>query len=239
MLWCGARHVDARRWLVSFDLGFWWEPRPISAVEAEQKYLAMVDGDTGVVEENVALEEFCNDLNGRFPDLTEETLETSPWSSPVYRTNECVIISMPYSRGAGMVDGLRKLAAGHGVSCYNPHSGEFVFPNESEVPKLQLADGSEIVGPGEPDVRRAIVGLSTEDWFAILETAPQWYIQVGFGAEAGVPVGSYVIELREGGADRHSRAITHDVGLVVDAFLRFLISDYSWRSSFQFSPVSL
>jgi hypothetical protein len=224
---------------VSFDLGFWWEPQPISSVEAEQKYLAMVEGRTGVVEENVALEEFFNDLNGRFPDLTEETLETSPWSSPVYRTNECIIVSMPYSRGAGMVDGLRKLAAGHGVSCYSPHSGDFSFPSEFEFPKLQLADGSEIVRPGDLGVRRAIVGLSSDDWFAILETAPQWYIQVGFGAEEGVSAGSYVLELREGGAERHSRAISRDLGLVINAFLGFLIGDDRWRSSFHFSPVSL
>ena len=223
---------------MSFDLGFWWEGWPISSAKAARKYEAMVEGCTGIAEEHSALGMFYAELTSRFPDLTENNLETSPWAAPLYRTSECVIASISYPQKSETSEYLLGLAGRTGVTCYDPQSGKVYVPKDGGSATLELADGSVIDGPSQGDVIQALDGLSPEDWYAILEVRPGWFIQVGFGMAAEVPDGSYALEFKEGGDGKHFRVVVRELPRVVDAFQKFLSGDSSWRSGFQFSRIS-
>ncbi|MFF7646728.1 hypothetical protein [Streptomyces canus] len=223
---------------MSFDLGFWWEPQPIPPVEAAQKYSAMIAGEVGVASEHPALDGFFGELISRFPDLTEENFETSPWVAPLYRTSECLIASISYPRQSEVSEFLLELASASGVTCYDPQSGNVHFPASGNSVTLEFSDGSVVNNPSRDDVTRALNGLSPEDWYLILETRPGWFIQVGFGAAAGIPPGSYVLEVRDGSEDKHFRAMVTELPRIIDAFRRSLSGDSTWRANFQFSRVS-
>src|SRR4051812_31829090 len=103
---------------MSFDLAFWWEKRAISPDEAARKYGALVEGGVGIVDEHPALVAFYSELTDRFPDLTEENSETSPWAASLYRTGECVITSISYPRQEEVSEYLLGLARRYGVASY-------------------------------------------------------------------------------------------------------------------------
>ncbi|WKD31717.1 hypothetical protein [Streptomyces xanthophaeus] len=223
---------------MSFDLGFWWEEHLITPAEAARKYNAMVEGDTGVGREHPALGVFYGELISQFPDLTEENFEVSPWAASLYRTSECVIVSISYPRQREVSDYLLGLAGRSGITCYDPQSEKVYFPEGENPATLELSNGSVINGPSRDDVTRAVSGLSLEDWYVILETRPGWFIQVGLGVAAGAPAGFYALEIREGAKDKHFRAVVEDLPQVINAFSGFLLGDSSWQSAFQFSRVS-
>jgi len=112
---------------VSFDLAFWWEEQEISPDNAARKYVAMVEGVRHVTSEHPALETFYGELTSRYPDLDEENLETSPWVASLYRTAECVITSISYSRQREVCDFLLELARKRGVTSCDPSLSDSTF----------------------------------------------------------------------------------------------------------------
>jgi len=85
---------------VSYDLVFCWEPDLISSKDAARKYSDLVEERSGVVADYPSIRAFYGAVLEQFGDLTEETMETSPWSSPVYVTDQCVIVTASPSRAA-------------------------------------------------------------------------------------------------------------------------------------------
>ncbi|MCD9875372.1 hypothetical protein [Streptomyces guryensis] len=223
---------------MSFDLGFWWEAQPITPVEAARKYSAMIAGEVGIANEHPALDVFFGELISRFPDLTEDNFETSPWAAPLYRTSECLIAPISYPRQLEVSEFLLELANATGVTSYDPQSGNVHFPVSGNSVTLEFADGTVINSPSRDDVTRALNGLSPEDWYLILETRPGWFIQVGFGTAAGIPAHSYVLEFRDGSEDEHFRTALAELPQIIDAFHKSLSGDNSWRANFRFSRVS-
>jgi hypothetical protein len=222
---------------VSFDLGFWWERHSVSPAEAARKYGALVAGDTGIADEHPALEAFYAELTIRFPDLSEENFESSPWAAPLYKTSECVIVSISHQRKLDTCAYLLGLASRGGVTCFDPQSGKVHVPKGEGSATLELASGAIIDGPSPDDVTRALRKLSSEDWYVILEKRPGWFIQVGFGVDAGAPAGSYVLEFKEGPEGKHFRAVVGELPRIIETFNKFLSGDSSWRSGFKFSPI--
>jgi hypothetical protein len=83
---------------VSFDLIFWYEDGRSTPEEAFEIYDKLTDGETGIVEVSPAIDDFFADVLSVYPNLTEENMEESPWTSPVYRTPECVIATIAWSQ---------------------------------------------------------------------------------------------------------------------------------------------
>lgn len=91
-----------------------------------------------------------------------------------------------------------------------------------------------------PDPRRLewIIGkVGRDNSYVILERADGWFVQVGYGDAAGVPVGTYALEYQEGSIDRHFRSQTTDR----EAALRFLqdfhAGDEIWKRRHQWQPL--
>jgi hypothetical protein len=105
---------------MSFDLTFWYEKDPSTPEEAFQIYDQLTDGETGVVESSTAIDEFFSEVVSLYQDLTEENMEESPWTAPLYRTSECVIANITWSRHKELKDVLLDLANKRGLTAYDP-----------------------------------------------------------------------------------------------------------------------
>ncbi|MEF2529204.1 MULTISPECIES: hypothetical protein [Streptomyces] len=105
---------------MSFDLIFWCQKVVPTSEEAAQIYDQLTDGDTGIVEESPAVEDFRQAVVSEFPDLTEANMEESPWASPLYVTGECVIASISWSRSTEVSSVLLGLASTYGLTAYDP-----------------------------------------------------------------------------------------------------------------------
>jgi hypothetical protein len=230
--------------LVSFDLGVWFEPEPITAAEAAAKYERLCDGDLAGVVDNERVTAFYQALTARYPELTDqpETDLDGPWSTTLDRSAGHVIMPIIWPRAAEMRTVVRELAAEHGLVCFDPQTGDVDNPVRPMAPgalRLELCDGSVIDEPDLPRIRRELGRLSSHNWYAVLERSPDWYTQVGLGQEAGVPPGQYGLERREGSAQRHYRYVAKSLDDVVNAFAGFASADDAWIHQFPWQKVDV
>lgn len=105
---------------MSFDLTFWYEREPSSPVQAAQIYDQLTDEKLGIVERNPTLGDFYQEVISTYEDLTEENADRSPWTSPVYRNEECVITNIAWTRHKEVGSTLIAMAARHGLTSYDP-----------------------------------------------------------------------------------------------------------------------
>jgi hypothetical protein len=81
---------------------------------------------------------------------------------------------------------------------------------------------------GDPDVeivRKILVHLSADNYYAILTRADGWYIQVGYGERVGARPGWEALEQQDGTPEQHFGADLTDIEEVVHAFTGFLDND--------------
>jgi hypothetical protein len=107
---------------MSFDLLFWRDSEPSTLERVAEIYDKVTDGEVGVVDEGSTIEAFYNDVVEAFPDLAEENMETSPWSSPIYLTSETMIAAMGWSRYKEVSEVLLTLSAKHGLTAFDPQN---------------------------------------------------------------------------------------------------------------------
>ena len=116
---------------MSFDLSFWYEEVPSTSEHAAEIYDRLSDGEDGVVPSVPALDDFFVEVIATFGGLTEENMDDSPWTSPLYRAHECVIANLAYSRSEEVAPVLRRLASKYGLTVYDPQSREVHPPAAS------------------------------------------------------------------------------------------------------------
>ena len=109
---------------MSFDLAFWVEePTPVGSAAAET-YDRLVDGELNVVGAHVAVGKFFDEVVSTFPNRPAENPDSSPWASPIYKTEECVIVTISGSRSADVAPVLCRMASLQGLITFDPQSGE-------------------------------------------------------------------------------------------------------------------
>lgn len=223
------------KWM-SYDLAFWYESGTVTSEEAERKYESFTEEQTGVASVDSALNLFYERMMSAYPNLAEENAATSPWSSPVYRTDECVITTISWSRHEEVRDALLKLASERGITCFDPQSHTVHTPQGAQV-TLERSDGIHISNPSSEEVRSAIALLSDRVWYAVLEYKFGWFVQAGYGEDAGVPSAEFALEYRDGMDVPICRTITREREQVLQAFLETLQGRYSWRERLSWSQV--
>ena len=107
---------------MSFELMVWQAGESATPERAADVYHRLADGESDVVPASAAVLRFADDVVARYEDLTEQNMHDSPWSSPLYRTPEGVIVSVAPSRRREVVDAVRELAHRHGLSVYDPQN---------------------------------------------------------------------------------------------------------------------
>jgi hypothetical protein len=118
---------------MSFDLAFWYEKAPSDAERAFQIYDRLTDGESDVVQSSPAIDEFHAEVVSIHQDLTEENMEASPWTSRLYRTSECVIATIAWSRHQEIAAALLELANKHGLTTYDPQNRNVHHPDGGDA----------------------------------------------------------------------------------------------------------
>lgn len=111
---------------MSFDLGFWPDRLTATNKDAAIRYKQLVHESLTGSDATEPLLGFLRDVQAVYPDLTVETMETSPWSSPIYVSAEGVVVSISGSRAPEVGPVLWRLAAQHGLTCFDPQRSEVV-----------------------------------------------------------------------------------------------------------------
>lgn len=223
---------------MSFDLYVWREAQPITAEQADRICHHLAEGQAGVVEPDDGVRAFHEELTARFPDLeslTDEEMETSPWSMSPEGMPTCVITTIRWPRAQELAAFVIDLAERHGLVCYNPQDRTVHNPAEivtAEGLHLQFCDGSTINSPNPADLRQLLQRISAQNWYACLERQPGWFVQVGIGKNAGnVPLGQFALEYREGD-NGHYRTLVASLDDAATLFKSFAADDQTWRTTF-------
>jgi hypothetical protein len=151
-----------------------------------------------------------------------------------------VLLTIGWPRAVAIAKIVKELAAEHELVCFDPQHMEVRQPPAfSTIPGLRLTsrDGSLVVDPDLPALREGLQRLSSQNWFAILEVRPEWYVQVDFGPQAGAPEDQYGLEYRAGSPQEHYRCIVSDLDDVVSAFDGFGPTETAWREQFRWERV--
>lgn len=222
---------------MSFDLCVWREQHPITAEYAAKVYAHLMDGHDDVVEPDPRVLAFRDELAGRYPDLealSVQELESSPWNMSPDATSRRVLLCMSWSSADEAVLFILELADRLGLVCFDPQGGQVHNPKVAAAGGLRLTccDGSRVDDPSREDLRAHLRRLSAENWHAILERRPGWFVQVGIGEYAGnVPVGKFAVEYREGEPDLHYRVVVDSLDEVMAVFEGFAAVDEAWKTA--------
>ncbi|MET0132877.1 MAG: hypothetical protein ABW215_04710 [Kibdelosporangium sp.] len=230
---------------MSFELAVWYEPAPITAAAADEKYgaLCALDGQPGVVP-RPEVAAFYRELVGRYPELEnltdEEAERRSPWAADLGVAVDSVLMSVLWRYSGQMLGVVRELAGRHGLICYDVQEHRVHHPpglrTEPEL-TLTLWDGSQIADPAPDRIEKALRMLSRERYYVILQRAAEHYLQVGYGEDVGTRPGWYALERRDGAPDRHYRCEITDLAEIIKAFLVYRVGEKGWERRFGWWPV--
>ncbi|GAA1982502.1 hypothetical protein [Catenulispora subtropica] len=227
---------------MSFDLAVW---RPssdqLTAEEASQFYSDLCSRPFQSFVPGQEMQAFVDAVVERYSALRGTA--DLPWAAEPDIADDCAIMPIQSALADDVFPIVRDLSRERGLVCFNPQ-GPAVYQSmngssSGESLTLELSDGRVIDGPGDVLVGESIRGLSESNWFVVLERRKNFYVQAGYGDQAGAPRGHYVIEYRDGSPDKHWRAFSSSVDELESAFLEYLQGGMGWTAGFRWKPVSL
>ena len=202
---------------MSYDLAVWEGDRPANDATATAEFQSLYEryvepGEP--VEPTKRIAAYVAALQDRDPDIDADA------SGPL------VYFAISWSRADEVAEWAAGLAGDHGLNCYDPQKDQLrTPPGRPWRFELTSERGRPVRDPGPEDVRKAVTRLSANNYFAVLTRADEWYIQVGYGEQAGTRPGWYALERRDGSPDQHYRAVVTSIEDVVRAFVGFLHDD--------------
>jgi hypothetical protein len=214
---------------VSFDLAVWEGDRPGDDRAASAEYEALFDRylDSDPVEPTPRIAAYTAALADR--PLNSEA------SGPI------AYLTMSWSTADELSAQAARLAEDHGLNCFDPQSERLRTP-WGRPWRFELTSANHpdpLRDPGPDQIRRVVTHLSAGRCFAVLSRADGWYVQVGYGEEAGTRHGWYALERRDGTPDQHYRTETSDIQEVIQAFTGFLEDDPALRQRFVWHPYAV
>jgi hypothetical protein len=233
---------------MSYDLAVWEGDRPANDFAAAAQFKVLHErfmGRANHVPPTERIEAYVMALLSRYPDLSagddEDGEDGSPWStSPLMgeASGPLVYFPMVWSRAEEVSGWAAELAAEHGLNCYDPQCNQLrTAPNETWSYELQSERSRPLRDPDHDLIRKVLVHLSRDNYYAVLSRADGWYLQVGAGERAGTRAGWYALERHEGSPQRHFRTDLTDIEEVVRAFVAFADDDATLSKRFAWRPV--
>jgi hypothetical protein len=213
---------------VSYDLAVWEGAPPAddraAAAEFDRLYEQYIESDDPA-EPTSRIAAYVQALVNRFPDIDPEG------------RGPLLYFAMAWSRSDEVSALAADLAREHQLNCYDPQQKHL----RTKQWRFELTSerGSTFYDPDADTVRDVLVRLSNDNFFAILTRDDNWYIQAGYGEQAGARPGGYALERQDGGPDQHFRAELTDVEDLVRGFVCFLEDDPTLAARFAWQPYLL
>ncbi|MGW2650036.1 hypothetical protein ACWC2T_35320 [Streptomyces sp. NPDC001393] len=226
---------------MSFDLAVWRPIEQFTAESASRFYADLCSRPFQSFVPGPEMQAFVDAVVERYGALRGTS--DLPWAAEPDIADDVAIMPIQSALADDVFPIVRDLSRERGLVCFDPQ-GPTVYqsamggaPGESFT--LELSDGRTIDGPGGVLVEESVRSLSESNWFVVLERRKNFYVQAGYGDQAGAPRGHYVIEYRDGAPDKHWRAFSSNVDELVPAFLEYLQGGMQWASEFTWKPVGL
>jgi hypothetical protein len=112
---------------MSYDLAVWVGTRPTSdddAAEVYERLMDQMEAEAGdAAPPSAAIRAYVDGLLARWPDITEESGEGSPWADGPLIENafgDAIFFSLVWSQAEEASDFAARLAAQHRLVCYDP-----------------------------------------------------------------------------------------------------------------------
>ena len=220
---------------MSYDLAVWEGTRPSDDAAAgetfERLYGEYVDIDE--IPPTPAIRAYVDALLGRWPESTDAN---GPWAdSPLIGNARGPLFhfALTYSRADEVVPVAARLAAEHGLVCFDPQSERLRLAGTPAALVLSAADDSRVSDPSPDDIEATVRSLTVDNWFAILERDEGTFLQVA------VKPGWFALEVREGTPESHVATRVTTIDEATAAFHAYARSDETWTAAHTWAPVEL
>ncbi|WP_120322095.1 hypothetical protein [Catellatospora citrea] len=201
---------------MSFDLYVWHESEPINAQLAQAKLDRWQAGEPGLFPAHPAVPTLLAALLDRFPpleSLSDADADQGAWSMTPDPDDAVLTLPCAWSRADEVRQEVTRLAAEHGLVCYDPQRRVLDPGAPGHVAVFTLATHGlpTVADPDDARLDQTVRRLSPERFYTILEWTDGWFAQVGHGPSAGVAAGTYALEFREGADGAHLHTTSTDV----------------------------
>lgn len=226
---------------MSFDLAVWRPTEQFTAEGASRFYSELCSRPFQSFVPGQEMQAFVDAVVERYG--AQRGIFELPWAAEPDIADDCAIMPIQAALANDVFPIVRDLARERGFVCFNPQSSTVYQSAVGSTPggslTLELSDGRTINRPGDVLIEESIRGLSESNWFVVLERRKNFYVQAGYGDQAGAPRGHYVIEYRDGAPDRHWRAFASNLDELVSVFLEYNNGGMSWTEAFAWKLVNL
>src|SRR5262245_14202984 len=109
---------------MSFDLGVWHEPKPITPASAQAKYERLLDGEFHPPG-HPAVTRFVERLTDRYPqidDVDEDALDHCPWTQGFDESAGHCLLGIRWSAVDRILPQVVAIAKECGLLCYDPQN---------------------------------------------------------------------------------------------------------------------
>lgn len=157
-----------------------------------------------------------------------------PWAAEPDVGDDVALMAIQTPLAAIVAPIVEDEARARHLVCFDPQSNSVLEPSPDydHVVTLELANGRVIKNPNPDQIDQSVRRLSRTNWFAIIERGHNFYVQIGYGDNAGAPPGQYVLEYRDGSPERHWRTITPSMHESIAALQDYLQGSMNWTRKF-------
>lgn len=184
---------------------------------------------------------FLDDLLAELPALEDHPpRDRAVWNvSPSPDGPTSTYLCIRYSMIEPAFEAVLRLAPKHGLVVYDPQADTITNPPWPAYAgtRLALCNGSLTADPSPVQIADSLETLSHDNWYAILERETDEYVQAAL--EHQNPLGRYVLEHRDGGADRHYTTYVDDAAKLEAAFIGFAMKTDDWNSRLSWQRVEI
>jgi hypothetical protein len=223
---------------MSFDLAVWMpNGQSLTADEATRRYAELCSRPLESFVPGKDMQEFIEEVVQCYRLVAKN--DDDPWAAGPDLTDDIAIMAIRSELAPLVGPIVQDVAGRRGLVYFDPQKSFVQGPGSDQAASLtlELSNGEVISEPDATLIERSVRRLSDQDWFVILERAPSYYAQIGFGSQAGAALGRFVIEYRDGSADRHWRTVTASVNESVAVLLKYADGRMDWTSKFTWEQV--
>ena len=225
---------------MSYDLAIWGSKGPLTVDEAGRNYAALGNAAADVVAPDRRVSAFYKQLCSTYPSLdapNKAQAARSPWTANIDVSKSYVLLPIAFSRVKDVLPSVVELARSLRLICFDPQGprlSQDVPAGTASRSVLQTEDGSVMFNASAESIAAQVSNLrAPHNSFVILERGRNRYIQAQVNARQ-----KWVLEYRDGAAERHFRASKPSLQDVVRCFVAFADRAGSWKDAAEWKHVT-
>ena len=226
---------------MSYDLAIWGSKGPLTVDEAGRIYAALTDGAANAVAPDRRLGAFYKQLCSTYPSLdapNKAQAARSPWTANIDVSKSYVLLPIAFSRVKVVLPTVVELARSLRLICFDPQGprvSQNVPTGSASRSVLQTEDGSVILNASAEIIAQQVSKLrAPHNSFVILERGGNRYIQAQVNTRQ-----KWVLEYRDGAAERHFRASKPGPQDVLRCFVAFADPAGTWKDAVDWKQVTV